>query len=372
MEKKYLTLACTLLALSACGDDQAPEENPGDSKVDVIIQTEVQTKATVVTALDDGSEMNLYAKTYGDVAAPDFVEGIKAVRENGVWSMTPAVRLAQGEKTFLYAVSPYAAANTNPAAVAIDIARQQDVLYSGTYVPVTYTTHTANLVMKHALSLVSFNVSQYSYDGKGLLQTLEVAGEGIYVKGTMNISTGKITGSETGVLSISADKQIQPDGWTDNLPQTWSIPFTNKTEKVRFKATIDGKTYETVFPEIEMKNGYQYIFHMVLTSHGLAFVPNQTETIPLNQENDEMKPLELYGLLQIDGRGATTFTAPRFLGDNIFGNITWGDNTTDSYAIGLQHEYTSGTWQCVFETWNSTGFELDDIAGIEVIDISRY
>lgn len=110
---------------------------------------------------------------------------------------------------------------------------------------------------------------------------------------------------------------------------------------------------------------------MILTDRGLVFIPDQTETISLNQDNDTMKPLELYGVLQIEHR-ATTFTVPRFLGDNIFGNITWGDNTTDSYAIGLQHEYTAGTWQCVFETWNSIGFELDNIVGIEAIDISQY
>ncbi len=60
------------------------------------------------------------------------------------------------------------------------------------------------------------------------------------------------------------------------------------------------------------------------------------------------------------------------MGDNVFGSILSGNHGA-GYAIGGAIEIPDpGTKQVVVETWNSTGFELNDLQGIETIDISRY
>lgn len=377
MKRKLYTilLACIGGSLCSCGSDTVDEiDDSNDNSVVVEITTEIQTRATVVKEFAAGDEMNIFAKTFNKTDAPDLISEIKGTFDGTKWNTNPLITLKEGERTFIYAYSPYensVATVTNLAAIPVDVTQQKDIMYSGSAIPVSHTTHQAKLTMKHALALFTVNIMSQGYNGEGKLQNMSLLGEQVYATGLMNIENGKIEGVETGNLITEINKQIQNDGWQEELPRLWCIPFSTKLVDASLKALIDGKEFQVLLPEIEMKSGFQYIFHMILTDRGLVFIPDQTETISLNQDNDTMNPLELYGVLQIEHQ-ATTFTAPRFLGDNIFGNITWGDNTTDSYAIGLQHEYTAGTWQCVFETWNSTGFELDNIIGIETIDISQY
>ena len=38
-----------------------------------------------------------------------------------------------------------------------------------------------------------------------------------------------------------------------------------------------------------MKGGYQYLFRVVLTQQGITFLADQTETVSLNNQTDEMK-----------------------------------------------------------------------------------
>ena len=53
--------------------------------------------------------------------------------------------------------------------------------------------------------------------------------------------------------------------------------------------------------------------------------------------------------------------------------MTWGDQSGDNYAFGLTHTYgTDAGKEVVIESWNSTGFEMNQIEGITCIDISGY
>ena len=91
------------------------------------------------------------------------------------------------------------------------------------------------------------------------------------------------------------------------------------------------------------------MFHLVPTNTGLVFIPSMTEIVSLNVADDAMEAMEGYGILKFGFTGST-FTFPYFTGDNVFGTIL----------------PASG------ETWNSTGFELNNLEGIESIDISGY
>lgn len=372
MKKLIYMLLLALPMIQACSDDEPATENEGGNQVEVSISTQVETKATVVTALGDGDEMNVYAKTYGDIEAPDMVEEIRAVNSGGVWTLTPAVRIAEGGRAFIYAVSPYSVDNTDPKAIAVDMSRQEDVLYSGSFVPVTFTTHEARLNMKHALMLLTFNILNQGYVGTGQLQGLSVSGEQVYTSGAMDVSTGKIIGTGKDIFTQSFEKQLVGGGWDSDLPRFWSIPFSTQGKDAYLTATVDGKTYEVKFPELEMKGGYQYIFRMVMTAHGLQFIPGQIATVSLNQADDQPEELAGYGMLTFI-HACTDFTLPTLSGDNVFGTVDWGDGASGSYEIGGNHGYaTGGSRTTVVESWNSTGFELGNLTGIEAIDLSGY
>ena len=366
----------TAMTVTACGggkedNPDGPGPAPDDKSVAVGITTEVITKAPVVLEFDDGDAMNVWAKTYGRIDAPDIVDNVKASRASGKWTLAPEVRIQQGQNAFLYAVAPFSSANTDPAAIPVNITDQVDLLYSGEYVPASFTTHNVKLNMKHALSLAMFNIVAQGYSGTGALTSLSIAGEQVFTSGTMHTGTGKITGKGKEQFTLSVSKTVDNKGWTDDLPQMWVIPFSTKGKPATLTAVIGGKTYVVGFPEVEMRTGFQYKFRLVLTDTGLVFVPAMTEEVSLNAEGDEMQPMEGYGMLSFDF-SRSNFVFPYFTGDNVFGSILSGNHGA-GYAIGGAMEIPDpGTKQVVVETWNSTGFELNDLQGIETIDISRY
>lgn len=381
MKQKLLYLTA-IMCLAACGSDDDVDTTPSkpDGAVSVNILTEIETRSTgaAKTLFNDGDEINVWAKSYGSANASDLVSDIKAVRQNGAWALTPAVYLdpVKVKNAFIYAVSPYssdfsAVANNIP----VDLNKQQDLLYSGSYVPVSYTTYTARLTMKHALSLASFNIFSQDYSGAGHLQSITLSGDSVYVKGKMTVEKGRVNGTEKGELKVAFDKTITSSGWTEELPQIWVIPapFNTKVTKAFITMSIDDKEFTCTVPEVEMKTGFQYIFHLVLTDNGLECIPSQTVAVSLNNDEDAIEPLQDYAVLTITQQGEGDFSSLIVTGDNVFGSVLWGDHTTDSYEEGISHQYATGEQHSVLvETWSSTGFRLKNLKGIQAIDIRKY
>jgi hypothetical protein len=368
-----ILVIAALAATTACSDSKNGDDpsTVDDGSVAVSITTTVTTKANVVTDLTSGAKMNIFAKTYGRVDAPNMVDGVVAVNNGGTWTFTPEVRIKSGQNAFLYAVSPYDASYTDAAKIPVDITKQVDLLYSGEYVPASYNTHVVKVTMKHALSLVSLNIASQGYSGTGTLTSVSITGDNVYTKGTMDVSTGKITGTGKDQATVSYSKNITSSGWKSDLPGYWVIPFNNKSQAASLTAVIDGKTYVVPMPEVEMRTGFQYIFRLVLTNNGLAFIPSQTESVSLNVSSDEMEEMVGYGLINFTFTG-TEFTFPYFTGDNVYGTIISGTNSA-SYSIGGKMTLTAtGSKTVSVETWNSTGFEISSLENIDGIDISAY
>lgn len=369
---KNTVLACIAVVgvLSSCKGDNVGNE-PSSSGNLVTIDTEVYTKSNVTLELNDGSTMNVYVKTGGSIDAPDFMPAVKAERGNGGWTTSPEIRLEDGQTICMYAVSPYNAANTKPSAIPVNTKEQIDLLYSGDFVPASYQTNKAKFRMKHALALASFNISYSGNGDGGALTAICVSGDNVPTEGTLNAETGKIVGGATGQVSVNVNKTISPSGWTNDLPGQWVIPFDNTNQSATLTATIGGKTFVATMPSVEMRSGFQYVFHLILTPNGLVFDPSATEEISLNIFSDEMKPLEGYGAITF-GFNGTEFQYPFFEGTQVFGNIKSGDLSTNYSVGGALSIPGSGTRNVIVETWNSTGFEIYSLEGIESIDLSNY
>lgn len=370
---KYIYMPGIILSfcMISCDKDK-PISEPEELDKPISISTTILTQAHPTLDFEEGSAMNLYAKTYGGAAAPDKVEDVKAICQGGNWNIEPEVKISESEKLFIYAYAPYTEGLKETDAIPVDISLQQDVLYSGAFVPVSYRTNHAKLTMKHALSLVSFNISVQGYSGNGELQRLSIVGDNIYTSGIMSIDKGKVIGKGKEVFETVVSKAISPNGWESDLPRIWQIPFSTKATEVYLNATIDGKNYKARFPEIEMKSGYQYIFRMIFTDYGLEFIPDQTQTISLSVESDKAAPLEGHGVVHFT-HSATEIILPELVGDNVFGSVKWGDGTSGTYQFGISHSYEQEGCKVVsVETWNSNGFRLKNLTGIEAIDISQY
>ena len=373
--------AALLMSCSSSEDSVEPSTptTPTDNNVAVVITTDIVTRTTPAKSLfASGDAMNVWAKSYGSPSANDIVANIRANYNGSAWTLDPGVYLDKDKQknAFIYAVYPYQSEfASTPGRLTIDATTQNDYLYSGSYVPVTVTTNTAKLNMKHAMSLAAFNIFTDGYSGAGQLQSLAISGDSVYTKGVMTVENGKIRGTERGEIKVAFDKQITAQGWSNSMPRIWVIPlpFNTKSTKAYLKAVIDGKEFNSVFPEVEMKIGFQYSFHLVLTDNGLEFIPDQTTTMALNFDEDEIAQLEGRGVLGVTFDGSSEFSSVVMAGVNVFGTVLWGDGEKSTYEDGISHTFsTAGSKKMIFETWNSTGFTIKNLTGISEIDISGY
>lgn len=372
MKLKYIAFALIGAQLfAACKDSKGSDQpNTDDGSVEVSIETEILTKATVNTEFKSGDAMNIFAKAYNSASSEDKFPAMKAEHDGTGWKLTPSLRLKSGELAFLYAVSPYNSAYTNPAALPVKVSDQIDLLYSGSGVAVNYQNTKAKLKMNHAFALVSFNIVGSS---EATLQSLSITGDNVYTSATFDVEKGKFKGTGKDQFTLSTSAQITSSGWSTGFPQMWMIPFSTKESTATLTAVINGKTYMVDFPEIEMKNGTQYIFRMTFSNYGLEFIPSETQTIPLNATTDEIEELENYGDLKFTVTSGE-FTLPLINGQGVFGRYSAGGTTGTYRAEETQTvKLNAGAANVVgIETWNSTGFELESLEGVTEIDLSNY
>lgn len=377
-KKLYIAIAGISMTIGAgltsCSDSKNDNGGGGsgtDPKdgVAITLQADLMLKSSPTLEFKDADEMNVYAKATRDITGKDLVSGVKAIKKGDKWELTPEVRITEGQNAYIFAAAPYDPSYTNPQEIPVDMAKQVDLLYSGAVVAASYTSHNPKVTMKHALSLVTLNISSEGYTGNGQLSSVAINGDGVFTKGKMDVSTGKITGTSKDPVTVNVSATVQKGGWKTGHPNVWVIPFNTKTSEANLTVTIDGKTYVLAFPEVEMTTGFQYIFHLALTNYGLEFIPGATQSIRLNMVDEGVASPEGHGIVTMT-MTSSAFTAPYFTGDDVFGNISW-DGGSKSYSPGANVTVPANS-KVVVETWNSTGFEIRSLEGVESIDLSQY
>lgn len=363
----YLLPLALLAVMSSCGEDK--KSNPaGDPANSVKITTEVITRANVTKMFANGDKMNVFAKNYNSIESDDRYKNVVATYDGAEWKISPSMTVKEGETYFIYAVAPYNSAYTDGSKIPVKVADQVDLLYSGAGVYVNGDKKEAALTMRHAMSLMSFNIAG---PVAGTLTSLAINGDEVYTQATFNIQKAKFNGTATGTHTQTFSKTIAEQGWGSDIPRMWMIPFSTKGSKATLTAVIDGKSYQLDIPEVEMKSGYHYIFRLLFTKFGLAFDPTRTEIISLNTDDDQFGAPVGYGVLSVTAQGAG-FTLPMFTGMGVFGNVKVGDNGFPFTPEKRQTVDLAASSKVMIETYNSTGFQLDDLIGVEEIDISEY
>lgn len=373
MKLKYIFPMLAALAMQACSDSKSDQPGDDDGSAEVTITTEVVTRATLTTAYKDGDQMNVFAKAYNSATSEDKFPPMCASYAGGQWTLNPKLRIAEGQLAFLYAVSPYDKAYTDPSAIPVDASKQLDLLYSGSAVPVNFNNRQAKFTMKHAFALVSFNIVATKSEAE--LQSISISGSKIYTKGTFDAEKAKFTGTSADQMTLPVSATITANGWSENFPQMWFIPFSTKSEAAQLTAVINGKTYVVQFPEVTMASGNQYIFRLTYSDYGLEFVPSMTEVIALDQTTDDFSGLENYGEVAFTLNGVSSWTLPALTGFSVFGRYLSGNESATYRVESVQtvdFANPSADNRVGIESWNSTGFEVESLEGITEVDITRY
>lgn len=378
MKKIYYPIVAALtIAMASCGssknDDPTPD--PVVNGVEVELETSIQTKMAM-TEFRANDKMNIYAKVryIGD---KNIVDDVVATYDGTKWTMSPKVVLNDDQKSAsIFAVSPYDPSYTDPQKIPVDLARQVDLMYSGGGKAVSMTSPKAKLTMKHALSLLSFNIVPVNYNGTATLTELTINGNVLYTTVTMDTSTGDFDKNSWGGNSTNVtgkfNRTVEDGGWRTDIPGLWVLPFNtiNKGSDISFKAVIDGRTYETTLPQVDVLQGWQYIFRLALTNNGLEFDPTKIEKFSMDVIEDEEQSFEGFGRIILTSND-TWLHSPLLQGISVFGTLSWG-STSKSYSTSQKIEGLKSGDQVSLDSWNSTGFEISSLDGIEAIDISQY
>lgn len=369
--QRYFLLVLVCAVVVACKDDD--KEYVEEPATEVTFTTTVQTRAVtnVVTKLDDGDAMNVFMAEETADESLQQARNYKAVCQGGVWKGVPAIEFGSSAKGYLYAVYPYQETSAKMNAVPVDITSQTDYLYSGNGVAVSRNNPKVVLTMKHALAALAFNIKNDNYAGEGKLEQISISGKPVCKSGTLDVSSGAVKGTVSAKYEYACNVNIQQNGWEENIPAFFCIPFVSSGSDVTVTFKIDGEDYPCQLPKYGVAGGMKYIFYLSLTEGKLTLFPEQTKQISLNVDSDSMS-IPNYSLLKIVHDNAL-FILPSFKGEGIVGTILWGDEQSEEYGATSEHSYENGQSHTVtVETWGTEEVSLSSLVGISEIDLSDF
>lgn len=252
---------------------------------------------SILNDFPTGAEIGIFATTgtLGNHYDNEIANAnVKATHNSGAWSCDPSIYLSNNNAK-LFAYYPYNSLNGDGSAIPVEHTSQTDYLY-GTHTESTVDNGNPNvrLNMNHALALLQFKLSKLNYTGAAKLTKIEVVNATgktvLYSKGTLDISTGKITSTEGENKSavISGDLLTIPNTASleeINYPKIMLLPCqTHDVGEIIINFTIDDKVYTYNVPlgtkwETGTKNTYTVTIQGTAITIGDVVISDWTDGI---------------------------------------------------------------------------------------------
>ncbi len=239
---------------------------------------------SVLNDFPTGAEIGIFATTgaLGNHYDNEIANAnVKATHNSGIWSCEPPIYLSNNNAK-LFAYYPYDNSNSDGSAVPVEHTSQTDYLY-GTHPESTVDNGNPNirLNMNHALALLQFKLSKLNYTGAAKLTKIEVVNATgktvLYSKGTLDISTGKITSTEGENKSavISGDLLTIPNiasSEESDYPKIMLLPCqTRDVGEIIINFTIDDKVYTYSVPsETKWETGTKSTYTVTIQGTALT------------------------------------------------------------------------------------------------------
>ena len=221
--------------------------------------------ATEKESFGDGDAIGLWIddgvnSTYNGVS----YENIQLEKETLGWKMQRNVVLTKSAAK-VYALFPYNADQANTS-VALSVDDDTDYLYDIAS-NVSNQSSAVSLTMKHVRSKLVVRVERDDYIGNGIISNGTIDGSALYVNGTFDLKTEKLTSSDN-VKQITFSGTMPETG---TLEEEWFVfsAFGTATSNLSFSLTIDGITYPTAksSESVRFEKGKKYIYTLSVSNH---------------------------------------------------------------------------------------------------------
>lgn len=308
MKFKFMSLAAmaACVALASCSNEDEPSVNVDGVKAltQVSVGIKTQNSRAGITAssfagaeslglflfggegIDDGTNGRYNVGSTTNMVEPlniKYTRGTEVVDGNTneyFVSLNPIILSSKQGK--LYSYYPYADGNADGKAIPVkvatnqgtgisdgtaDVAEQTDYMY-GTAIPnVSNATEHVDIVMNHALAMVSFKFVRNTYPGDGVIERIELRngnGKSYLLSGdaTMHIGTGALNlgtaVSDKAIYCLPAVSLVDLTASTA-IPHMLVYPQADEIAQgdVILVIKMDGKTYEIELPW-ELDGGASY------------------------------------------------------------------------------------------------------------------
>lgn len=296
MKRLFIVIAvisATVLSFSSCNNDDETVNPSQGQTADLRIQTEITSAETslrstkaALSSFPEGSALSLFVTngTLGSNYPQGPYNNVKAEYKSGKWELTPAVKLGDTPAS-VFAFYPYHTSYTNGVSnMNIYHTNQVDYMY-GTNAEgqenINRDNPNVRLKMKHALSLLQFNIRKMNYPGESRLTRIEVANISgridLKSAATINIASGELTYIDrnydpayienvNGLYTITEDETINPQ-------EVLVIPV-NKTSangSILIRFFIDGSIYTYNVPvNTTWKQGTKYLYNVTFNGTELV------------------------------------------------------------------------------------------------------
>lgn len=381
----YVIFLATSLLFTACGGSDPEIDVPvhkGEEENKPVVQkekeiyftTEVSSRSCtqLLEKISENESLGVMLTYTTDTAS----SGVKeAIYKNGMWKGKNSLMIKENDTAKMYAFYPYKASATSGKAIPVEITSQTDYLYSPAG-SLTYAEPTAKLTMKHALPILAFNIDKASYSGEGILKSIRMEGDGFYTEGTLDVTTGTITGTKSAAFTLAPKQsyQIVNEGWKEDLPDFFCLPSKLAADEVALTFQIDNKEFTCQLPKMDILSGSKYILRFTLSDEKFTLNEKDIVMVALNTDTDEM-PIERgsYGLISITHTNLT-ITAPMLMATSgLIATIDWGDQQSEPYDKDDKHTYAApGTYTLSIESYGAEEFTLKDMVGITQIDLTQF
>lgn len=286
-------VSATVFGFSGCNnEDETVGPSPGQT-ADLRIETEIASTETslratkaVLSSFPQGSALSLFVTngTLGSDYSQKPYNNVKAENKSGKWELTPTAKLGDTPAT-IFAFYPYNASFTNGTSnMNVSHTNQVDYMY-GTNAEgqgnINRDNPNVRLRMKHALSLLQFNVKKINYEGEGKLTAIEIANiankSDLISAASINIASGELSyisnqngpsyiENKDGLYTITEDEP--------SIPQEVLVMPVNKTSangSIVIRFFIDGSVYSYNVPvDTTWKQGTKYLYNVTFNGTKLV------------------------------------------------------------------------------------------------------